>query len=161
MFNPNEETSTTITQISFSSLPPNFFGKKVIFSLTTVVEKPLQVDLATQNKTILNCARVKIEVDLLAEFPKWINSGMRRKSEEVAKKWIPIRYDYVPKYCKECRLQGHNEKEYYVITYNCIQRKKGRKIMSKGEGWNQQDITTMRTETKKKRRIKMLKGKRR
>ncbi|KAF3632412.1 hypothetical protein FXO38_26175 [Capsicum annuum] len=62
----------------------------------------------------------QIEVDLLAEFPKWINSGMRRKSEEVAKKWIPIRYDYVPKYCKECRLQGHNEKEYYVITYNYV-----------------------------------------
>lgn len=30
-------------------------------------------------------------------------------------KWIHIKYDYVPKYYKECKLQGHNEKECYAI----------------------------------------------
>lgn len=65
MFDPKEETSIAITWISFSSLTPNFFGKEVVFSLAAAVRKPLQVDLATQNKTRPNCARVKVKVDLL------------------------------------------------------------------------------------------------
>ncbi|KAG5581128.1 hypothetical protein H5410_051755 [Solanum commersonii] len=43
----------------------------------TAVGKPLQVDLATQNRT--SCARVKVEVDLLGNFPKRINLGMKTK----------------------------------------------------------------------------------
>ncbi|KAK4726324.1 hypothetical protein R3W88_031241 [Solanum pinnatisectum] len=60
MFNPEEETSTTIAWISFPSLPPNFFGKEAVFSLAAVVGKPLQVDMATKNQTRPSCARVKV-----------------------------------------------------------------------------------------------------
>ncbi|KAG5577076.1 hypothetical protein H5410_057210 [Solanum commersonii] len=75
-----EETSIAIAWISFPSLPPNFYGKEAIFSLTAVVGKPLQVDMATRNKTRPSCARVKVEVDLLGEFPRRINIGMRMKT---------------------------------------------------------------------------------
>ncbi|WMV38004.1 hypothetical protein MTR67_031389 [Solanum verrucosum] len=51
LFDPEEETTTTIAWISFPSLPLNFFGKKTIFSLAAAVERPLQVDMATQNRT--------------------------------------------------------------------------------------------------------------
>ncbi|KAG5589441.1 hypothetical protein H5410_039955 [Solanum commersonii] len=44
------------------------------------VEKPLQVDLATQNRTRPSCARVKVEVDLFGNFPKRINLGMKTKA---------------------------------------------------------------------------------
>lgn len=54
--------------ISFPSLPPNIFREEVIFSLAAAVGKPLQVDMATKNKTRPSCARVKVEVDLLGEF---------------------------------------------------------------------------------------------
>ncbi|KAH0643590.1 hypothetical protein KY289_034564 [Solanum tuberosum] len=114
-FDPEEETSTAIAWISFPALPPNFFGKEAVFSLASAVGKPLQVDLATQNKTRPSCARVKVEVDLLGEFPKRINLGMRMKMGEVKEKWIHINYDYVPKYCKSCKLQGHNENECFII----------------------------------------------
>lgn len=30
-------------------------------------------------------------------------------------KWINIKYDYMPKYCKTCKLQAYNEKECFVI----------------------------------------------
>ncbi|KAH0717073.1 hypothetical protein KY285_013104 [Solanum tuberosum] len=109
-FDPKEETSTAIASISFPALPPIFFGKEAVFSLASAVGKPLQVDLATQNKTRLSCARVKVEVNLLGEFPKRINLGMRMKTGEVKERWIHINYDYVPKYCKSCKLQGHNDK---------------------------------------------------
>ncbi|KAG5616076.1 hypothetical protein H5410_015900 [Solanum commersonii] len=58
LFDPQEETTTTIAWISFPTLPPNFFGKDAIFSLAAAV------DMATQNKTRPNCVRVKVEVDL-------------------------------------------------------------------------------------------------
>lgn len=86
LFDPEEETTTSIAWISFPSLPPNFFGKETIFSMAAAVGRPLQVDMATQNKTRPNCARVKVEVDLLGEFPKRINNGTRRKSGEIMEK---------------------------------------------------------------------------
>ncbi|KAK4732458.1 hypothetical protein R3W88_025446 [Solanum pinnatisectum] len=116
LFNPEEETTIAIAWISFPSLPPNFFGKEAIFSLAVVVGKPLQVEMATINKTRPSCARVKVEVDLLGEFSKRINVGVRNKSGEIMEKWITIKYDYMPKYCKTCKLQGHNENECYVIN---------------------------------------------
>ncbi|KAG5572507.1 hypothetical protein H5410_062273 [Solanum commersonii] len=52
--------------------------------------------MAMKNQTRPSCARVKVEVDLLKEFPKWIKIGMRMKNEEVLEKWIKIKYEYVP-----------------------------------------------------------------
>lgn len=33
----------------------------------------------------------------------------------VRSKWIKIQYDYMPKYCKECKLQGHYEADCRVL----------------------------------------------
>ncbi|WMV15250.1 hypothetical protein MTR67_008635 [Solanum verrucosum] len=115
MFDPEEETTTAIAWISFPGLPPIFFVKEAIFSLAAAVGKPLQVDMATKNQTRPSCARVKVEVNLQGEFPKRINIGVRKQSGEVVEKWIRIKYDYVPKYCVTCRLQGHNEQECYAL----------------------------------------------
>ncbi|KAG5616665.1 hypothetical protein H5410_016489 [Solanum commersonii] len=104
MFDPKEETSIAIAWISFPSLPPNFFGKEAIFSLAATVGKPLQVDMVTLNNTRPSCARVKVEVDLMGEFPTRINVEKRKKTGEVVEKWVPIKYDYVLKYCKACKL---------------------------------------------------------
>lgn len=76
LFDPEEETSVAIAWISFPLLPPNFFGKEVVFSLETAIGKPLQVDLASQNKIRPRFSSVKVEVDLLGDFPKRINVGI-------------------------------------------------------------------------------------
>ncbi|XP_047270407.1 uncharacterized protein LOC124899544 [Capsicum annuum] len=112
---PNKETTPAVAWISFPSLPPTFFTREAVFSLAATVGKPLQVDLATQNKTRPICTKVKVKVDLLGEFPKRINIGIRKKIGEVVENWIHIKYDYMPKYCKECKLQVHNENDCYVI----------------------------------------------
>ncbi|XP_060210748.1 uncharacterized protein LOC132637715 [Lycium barbarum] len=78
-FDPEEETKIAIAWISFPSLPPNYFVKEAVFSLASTVGKPLQVDMATTNKTRPSCARVMVEVDLLREFPKRINIRMKKK----------------------------------------------------------------------------------
>ncbi|KAH0696199.1 hypothetical protein KY290_015827 [Solanum tuberosum] len=71
--------------------------------------------MATKNQTRPSCARVKVEVDLLREFPKRIKIGMRMQNMEVVEKWIKIKYDYVPKYCRTCMIQGHNEEQCYIV----------------------------------------------
>ncbi|KAH0723023.1 hypothetical protein KY290_006646 [Solanum tuberosum] len=40
---------------------------------------------------------------------------MRKKTGEIKEKWITIKYDHVPKYCKNCKLQGHNETECFLL----------------------------------------------
>lgn len=68
--------------------------------------------MAIKNQTGPSCAKVKLEVDLLKELPKRINIGIKRKTTgEVVTNWINIKYDYMPKYYKNCHLQGHIEKE--------------------------------------------------
>ncbi|KAG5600133.1 hypothetical protein H5410_031503 [Solanum commersonii] len=49
IFDSEEETSKAISWISFPSLPPNFFGKEIVFSLAAAIGKPLHVDMATKN----------------------------------------------------------------------------------------------------------------
>lgn len=56
--------------ISFPTLLPTFFVKECLYSLAAVVGEPIQLDLATINKTRPSCARVKVMVDLLEEHPK-------------------------------------------------------------------------------------------
>lgn len=116
LFDPEKEMTIAIAWISFPSLSPNCFCKETIFSLEEVVGKPLQVDTATRNKTRPSCVRVKVEVDLLGEFPKKINIGVRNKAiGEIKEKWIDIKYDYMFKYYKKCKVQGQDENECYVL----------------------------------------------
>ncbi|WMV32988.1 hypothetical protein MTR67_026373, partial [Solanum verrucosum] len=139
-FDPSEETSIAIAWISFPALPPNIFGEKALFSIAAAVGKPLQVDLATKNKTRPNCARVNVEVDLLGDFLKRINLGMRIKTGEVKEKWITIKYDYVPKYCKNCKLQGHNENECFIIHPKLYQETEGTEAYKKEQArrWDEE-----------------------
>ncbi|XP_059302334.1 uncharacterized protein LOC132054308 [Lycium ferocissimum] len=111
-FDPDEETKIAIAWISFPSLPPNYFVKEAVFSLASAVGKPLQVDMATANKTRPSCARVKVEVNLLSELPKRINIGMKKKSTgEIVDKWIKINYDYEEEQSSDKEQEKNNKKD--------------------------------------------------
>lgn len=49
-----------------------FLVKEALFTLAYAVGKPLHLDMATVNKTHLSCARVKVQLDLLAKRPQFI-----------------------------------------------------------------------------------------
>lgn len=83
-----------------------------MFSLAVVVGKPIQIDQATINKSRLSCARVKVIVDLRKENPKVIKMNIENKATgEVRSNMVAIKYDYVPKYCFNCKIQGHSNEE--------------------------------------------------
>ncbi|KAG5615463.1 hypothetical protein H5410_015287 [Solanum commersonii] len=74
-----------MTWISFSDLKPTYFVKEPLFSLATAVRKPLHLDMAIINKTRPNCARVKVQVDLLGPRDSADNAfaSLFEKNEEM------------------------------------------------------------------------------
>ncbi|KAG5632024.1 hypothetical protein H5410_003741 [Solanum commersonii] len=72
-FNTQEETTHAMAWISFTNSKPTYFVKESIFSLVSGVGKPLHLDMTKiKQKTRPSCASVKVQVDLLAELPKFV-----------------------------------------------------------------------------------------
>ncbi|KAH0746028.1 hypothetical protein KY285_007685 [Solanum tuberosum] len=120
--------------ISFPQLLPTFYGKETLFSLGSPVGKPVQLDLATINKTRPSCARVKIQVDRITNHPEWVEIEVispRKQSTMIEK--IKIHYDFLPKYCRICKLQqGHNEEKCRTIHPE-LKYAKEQKLQEEGE----------------------------
>ncbi|KAK4355058.1 hypothetical protein RND71_024029 [Anisodus tanguticus] len=106
-FNAEEESTIAHTWISFPGLAPNFYNEPHLFSFAAAVGKPLAIDVATKNKSRPSCARVKVEIDLLKEHPSKFQIRVGG-GEKATSKWYPYRYDFLPKYCTHCKLQGHD-----------------------------------------------------
>ncbi|KAK4380766.1 hypothetical protein RND71_002628 [Anisodus tanguticus] len=106
-FNPEEETRFAYGWISFPGLPPHFHGEASLFSMAASVGKPISIDSATRNKTRPSSARVKVEVDLLNSHPKSVLIQVG-EGAEITSTSQRIRYDFLPKYCPNCKLQGHD-----------------------------------------------------
>lgn len=77
--------------------------RNLFFLLVKLVGNPLHVYLATQNCTRPSCAKVNVEVNLLAKLPQRIK--IVEEDDEIGpdeSKCIKIKCDYLPKYCKTC-----------------------------------------------------------
>lgn len=99
-FDPDEETPIAVACILFSGLLPDLFNKESVFSLASAVGKLLAVDMATNNQTRPSCARMKVRIDLLRDFPKKCRSTVMTLLMVKLEKWTKVHYDYLPKYCK-------------------------------------------------------------
>uniref|UniRef100_M1CYI4 Uncharacterized protein n=1 Tax=Solanum tuberosum TaxID=4113 RepID=M1CYI4_SOLTU len=111
-----EETSQAIAWISFPDLLPTFFVKEALFTLAYAVGNPLQLDMATINKTRPSCARVKVQLDLLVEKPQFVQMEIEDETTNATRSVkVKIQYDYIPSYCRKCKLQGHMEDEHRIL----------------------------------------------
>ncbi|KAK4338775.1 hypothetical protein RND71_040237 [Anisodus tanguticus] len=106
-FNPDEETRFAYGWISFPGLLPHFHGESSLFSMAASVGIPISIDSATRNKTRPSSARVKVEVDLLKVHPKSVLIQVG-EGADITSTQQRIRYDFLPKYCTNCKLQGHD-----------------------------------------------------
>lgn len=103
-FNPREETSRAVVWISMPELPANFFTKKSLMSIASVVGKPLAVDKVTQDRTRPSTARVKVLLDILDNHPKRVRIQIvDRNSGKVVEHYQEIVYNNLPKYCTCCK----------------------------------------------------------
>ncbi|KAK4380770.1 hypothetical protein RND71_002632 [Anisodus tanguticus] len=123
-FNLEEETRFAYGWISFPGLPPHFHGEASLFSMAASVGKPISIDSATRNKTTPSSARVKVEVDLLKSHPKSVLIQVG-EGAEITSTSQRIRYDFLPKYCPNCKLQGHDSIGCWKLNRG-IETKQGR-----------------------------------
>ncbi|KAK4337524.1 hypothetical protein RND71_042011 [Anisodus tanguticus] len=106
-FNPAEESRFAYGWISFPGLSPHYYGESTLFSLAAAVGSPIAIDSATLNKTRPSCARVKVEFDLLKNHPQHVVIQVG-EGDGITSELQKIRYDFKPKYCTNCKLQGHD-----------------------------------------------------
>lgn len=119
-FNAEEETTQAMAWISFPKLRPTFFVKESIFSLASAVGKPLRLDVATINKIRPSCARVKVQVDLLADLPKVIELEVRNMRIQIHQELRRLRYNMtccqsIVKHASYKVMQRWNV-EYYILN---------------------------------------------
>lgn len=60
--------------------------------------------------------------------------GVRKKTSKVVENWVAIKYDYVPKYCKTCKLQGHNENEFLTFSRSYTLENRRKVILESRQG---------------------------
>lgn len=52
----------------------------------------------------------------MADLPKYVEVEiMNLTTKEARVEKVKIQYKFLPKYCKRCMLQGHNEQEYGIL----------------------------------------------
>lgn len=114
-FKIEEETSQAIAWISFPNPLPTFFIKETLFTLTYAVGKPLKLDMVT-NKTRPSRARVKLQLDLLAERPQFVQIEIEDENTNATRSVkVKIKYDNILSYRRKCKIQGHMEDECRIL----------------------------------------------
>src|SRR5436190_4128261 len=98
------ESSTVPVWISLPNLPLFLFNKSGIFSIGSLLGKPLTLDAATADLSRPNVARVCVEIDLL----KKLTHRVRLDCEDAEGFWQDVIYEKLPSYCKNCRHLGHD-----------------------------------------------------
>lgn len=76
-------------------------------------------------------------IDLLADLPKKVRMDIENEATGTVRiEWVKIQYDYIPKYYKECRLQGHNKEECRRLHPELIpvMEKHGHDVLEQGGG---------------------------
>ncbi|KAK4358427.1 hypothetical protein RND71_020656 [Anisodus tanguticus] len=127
-FNPAEEGRFAYGWISFPGLSPHYYGESTLFSLAAAVGSPIAIDSATLNKTRPSCARVKVEFDLLKNHPQHVVIQVG-EGDGITSELQKIRYDFKPKYCTNCKLQGHDVDGCWNLQPT-LRRKKLKKLMA-------------------------------
>lgn len=104
------ECAMAAVWISLLKLPIIFFAKEALYSIDSVIGTPFMLCEATANRSIVDRARVCVELDLRnPRIPRiYINCGEKSL-------WQQVVYEGIPSYCTNCLYQGHTMDESYVF----------------------------------------------
>lgn len=74
------------------------------------------MDGVTINKSRPSCARVKVQIDLLAERHNFLMMEIENEiTKEIKSVKVKIKYGMIPSYCERCKLQGLEEEDYRIL----------------------------------------------
>nr|XP_009777335.1 PREDICTED: stress response protein NST1-like [Nicotiana sylvestris] len=100
-----------------------------IKQILSPVGVPLSMDLATDYRTRLGMAKVRVEVNLTK--PRLQSVWFRQEDESNPLKGFTqkLEYEGVPKYCKHCRILGHS-----VVQYKILEKERQKEKEAKDKG---------------------------
>nr|XP_027090242.1 uncharacterized protein LOC113711277 [Coffea arabica] len=103
-FSVDTESLVVPIWVPLSHLHVHFFSKGPLFSIVSLIGKPLQMDSLTTMLSRLTVAKVCVEADLLKTLPEriWIQNGF-------AGFWQRVEYEYLLAYCTHCHKLEHAE----------------------------------------------------
>lgn len=88
--------------IKLPQLPIQFWGKKSLEKIGSMIGKPMFTDECTANKLRVSYARILVEVDITQKMVDVITinkKGQRRQQK--------IKYEWKPLFCERCQKIGH------------------------------------------------------
>src|SRR4051812_26103252 len=104
-FRLDAESSIVPVWISLPNLPLFLCNKNDLFSIGSLLGKPLTQDNATSEVSRPSVVRICAEIDLLSELPArvWVDC------EDYGGFWQDVVYEKLPLYCNHCKRLGHDE----------------------------------------------------
>ncbi|KAG5599444.1 hypothetical protein H5410_030814 [Solanum commersonii] len=100
-----------------------------IFSLGSTIRKPLHLYMTTINKTRPSCARVKVQVDLLADFPieyEFSHPEFRKPVQEEHQEEQKRKYKYVQSY--EAVIWVDRQFREWLLTSKIVSKHKNKEL---------------------------------
>ncbi|VFQ69368.1 unnamed protein product [Cuscuta campestris] len=97
-----EDNPETLICVTFKRLPIHLQDVRALFSIASMVGRPIMVDDRTLNAEYLNTARILVDIDLCSTPPTEVKV---RIQETVFS--FPVEYQNLPKYCGNCKRFGH------------------------------------------------------
>ncbi|XP_062118927.1 uncharacterized protein LOC133832628 [Humulus lupulus] len=113
-----------------------YWGTKCLSALVSTLGKPILVDKVTKDRSMMQFARVLVEIDITDEIPKSIQFLNER--DQLMEQFVE--FEWLPTQCKNCKVYGHTE--------SLCNRKKGeiwRPKEKKSEGENLVNFSELHT----------------
>ncbi|KAG5222082.1 MILDEW RESISTANCE LOCUS [Salix suchowensis] len=98
------DMSTVPVWIKLPNLPLQCWSPVCLSKIGSVLGKPVQCDVLTSSMSRLSFARILVEIDLLADLKHSVKLALPNGTSVNQK----IVYETLPRYCKHCRVIGHN-----------------------------------------------------
>ncbi|XP_062093774.1 uncharacterized protein LOC133799794 [Humulus lupulus] len=91
--------------IRLPGLGLQYWGTKCLSALMSTIGTPILVDKVNKDRSMMQFARVLVEVEITEKIPKSIQflNGKGQLMEQL------LEFEWLPTQCKECRVFGHTE----------------------------------------------------
>ncbi|XP_059295368.1 uncharacterized protein LOC132048688 [Lycium ferocissimum] len=107
-FKPEEDSPIVPVWVLLPGLLFHFHPWNYVKKILRPIGIPLSPDLATENRTRPNMAKVRVEVDLTKPRLNQIWVGQEDEANPLKGFYQKIEYEGVPKYCRHCKILGHS-----------------------------------------------------
>ncbi|XP_062080940.1 uncharacterized protein LOC133785741 [Humulus lupulus] len=113
-----------------------YWGTKCLSALVSTLGKPILVDKVTKDRSMMQFARVLVEIDIADEVPKSIQ--LLNERGQLMEQFVE--FEWLPTQCKVCKVYGHTEsscnKKKEVIWRPKEQNSEGANLDKSAEGAN-------------------------